>query len=84
MIVDDQMSARTMLRHVIEDIAPHLQVFDFGDPSEALAWCEVSQVDLLLLDYRIRRIWMVWNSLLRLHQLPNRRDIPILIDHHRR
>ncbi|NEK65781.1 MAG: two-component system response regulator, partial [Xanthomonas perforans] len=35
-IVDDQMSARTMLRHVIEDIAPELKVHDFGDPLDAL------------------------------------------------
>ncbi|MDD0928887.1 two-component system response regulator [Xylella fastidiosa subsp. multiplex] len=72
------MSARTMLRHVIEDIAPHLQVFDFGDPSEALAWCEVSQVDLLLLDYRMPDMDGL-EFALRLHQLPNRRDIPILL-----
>jgi two-component system response regulator RpfG len=39
-IVDDQTSARTMLRHVIEDIAPELSVYDFGDPLTALAWCE--------------------------------------------
>lgn len=49
-IVDDQTSARTMLRHVIEDIAPELSVHDFGDPLTALAWCESYPVDLLLLD----------------------------------
>src|SRR5690606_27123766 len=39
-IVDDQTSARTMLRHVLEDISPELEVFDFGDPQVALDWCE--------------------------------------------
>ena len=48
-IVDDQTSARTMLRHVIEDIASELAVHDFGDPAVALAWCETNRTDLLLL-----------------------------------
>lgn len=42
-IVDDQTSARTMLRHVIEDIAPELSVRDFGDSQAALAWCEAGK-----------------------------------------
>ena len=52
-IVDDQTSARTMLRHVIEDIASELAVHDFGDPLAALEWCEKNRTDLLLLDYRM-------------------------------
>ena len=52
-IVDDQTSARTMLRHIIEDIAPQLAVHDFGEPDCALDWCEANQPDLLLLDYRM-------------------------------
>ena len=39
-IVDDQTSARTMLRHIVEDIGPELDVHDFGDPDAALAWCD--------------------------------------------
>ena len=52
-IVDDQTSARTMLRHIIEDIAAELRVHDFGEPTVALDWCEANQPDLLLLDYRM-------------------------------
>lgn len=52
-IVDDQTSARTMLRHILEDISPELQVLDFGDPNAALRWCEDNRPDLLLLDYRM-------------------------------
>ena len=52
-IVDDQTSARTMLRHILEDIGPELAVHDFGDPAAALAWCENNRPDLLLLDYRM-------------------------------
>ncbi len=55
-IVDDQASARTMLRHILEDISPDLEVLDFGDPQEALDWCEAHRPDLLLLDYRMPRI----------------------------
>ncbi|MCA1714479.1 MAG: two-component system response regulator [Gammaproteobacteria bacterium] len=52
-IVDDQTSARTMLRHILEDISPELEVLDFGDPQIALDWCEDNRPDLLLLDYRM-------------------------------
>ena len=52
-IVDDQTSARTMLRHILEDIGPEIEVHDFGDPLEALAWCGRNRPDLLLLDYRM-------------------------------
>lgn len=52
-IVDDQTSARTMLRHILEDISPELEVLDFGDPQVALRWCEDNRPDLLLLDYRM-------------------------------
>jgi two-component system response regulator RpfG len=52
-IVDDQTSARTMLRHILEDIGPEIEVHDFGDPLEALAWCNRDRPDLLLLDYRM-------------------------------
>jgi two-component system response regulator RpfG len=52
-IVDDQTSARTMLRHILEDISPELEVHDFGDPQAALRWCEGNRPDLLLLDYRM-------------------------------
>ncbi|MDG6347987.1 two-component system response regulator [Luteimonas sp. 8-5] len=52
-IVDDQTSARTMLRHILEDIGPELEVHDFGDPLEALDWCGHNRPDLLLLDYRM-------------------------------
>ncbi len=52
-IVDDQTSARTMLRHILEDISPELDVLDFGDPQTALNWCDDNRPDLLLLDYRM-------------------------------
>ncbi|HVR81616.1 MAG TPA: two-component system response regulator [Luteimonas sp.] len=52
-IVDDQNSTRTLLRHILEDIGPELEVLDFGDPQVALEWCEGNRPDLVLLDYRM-------------------------------
>src|SRR5690606_17357200 len=52
-IVDDQTSARAMLRHILEDIGPELQVHDFEAAQAALDWCEDNRPDLLLLDYRM-------------------------------
>ena len=42
-----------MLRHILEDISPDLDVIEFGDPEVALRWCEENRPDLLLLDYRM-------------------------------
>ncbi|PZO65210.1 MAG: two-component system response regulator [Pseudoxanthomonas suwonensis] len=55
-IVDDQGSARTMLRHILEDISPDLNVVDFSDPHVALQWCDGNRADLLLLDYRMPQV----------------------------
>jgi len=77
-IVDDQTSARTMLRHVIEDIAPELSVHDFGDPLTALAWCEAHPVDLLLLDYRMPEMDGL-EFARRFRRLPKHRDIPVIL-----
>jgi len=77
-IVDDQTSARTMLRHVIEDIAPELGVHDFGDPLAALNWCETQPVDLLLLDYRMPEMDGL-EFARRFRRLPKHRDIPVIL-----
>ena len=31
-IVDDQPSVRTMLRHIVQDIGPQVSAHDFGEP----------------------------------------------------
>jgi len=42
-----------MLRHILEDIGPEMDVIDFGEPLEGLNWCLANRPDLLLLDYRM-------------------------------
>ena len=77
-IVDDQTSARTMLRHIIENIAPELSVHDFGEPGVALGWCETHQPDLLLLDYRMPEFDGL-EFARRFRRMPLHRDIPIIL-----
>ncbi len=78
LIVDDQPSARTMLRHVIEGIGPAVHVSDFGNPVDALRWSENNTADLLLLDYRMPE--MDGLEFARRFRRPlARRDVPIVL-----
>lgn len=78
LIVDDQSSARTMLRRVIEDISPEIVVTDFEDPLEALSWTLSHDTDLLLLDYRMPELDGI-EFARRFRENPARRDVPIVL-----
>lgn len=78
LIVDDQPSARAMLRHVVEGIGPDLHVEDFGDPLEALRRSEEWDPDLLLLDYRMPEMDGL-EFARRFRRPPAHRDVPIIL-----
>ena len=78
LIVDDQPSARTMLRHVVEGIGPGIRVSDFGNPVEALRWSEGNGADLLLLDYRMPEMDGL-EFARRFRRSLSRRDVPIVL-----
>lgn len=78
LIVDDQPSVRTMLRHVVEAIGPGVRASDFSSPVEALRWSEGNVADLVLLDYRMPE--MDGLEFARRFRRPlSRRDVPIVL-----
>jgi two-component system response regulator RpfG len=78
LIVDDQPSARTMLRHVVEGIGQNILVSDFGNPVDALHWSESNTVDLVLLDYRMPEMDGL-EFARRFRRALSRRDVPIVL-----
>lgn len=78
LIVDDLPSARSVHRGIIENIGPELHVHEFGDPIEALAWCENNRADLVLLDYRLPSIDGL-EFARRFRRAPVNRDVPIVL-----
>lgn len=78
LIVDDQSSARTMLRHVVEGIDDDITVTDFADAREALDWSVENVPDLLLLDYRMPDIDGL-EFAKRFRQGASNRDVPIVL-----
>ncbi len=67
-----------MLRHILEDISPELEVFDFGDSEEALRWSENNRPDLLLLDYRMPVVDGL-EFARRFRRSLSNRDVPIVL-----
>jgi two-component system response regulator RpfG len=78
LIVDDQMSARTMLREVVEDIAADIRVNDFENPIEALNWSQSNPTDLLLLDYRMPEMDGL-EFARQFRRPPQKQDVPIVL-----
>ncbi|MBL0163278.1 MAG: response regulator [Xanthomonadales bacterium] len=78
MIVDDQPSARTMLRHIVEGVGPVIRVSEFGNPVDALHWSDSNPTDLLLLDYRMPEMDGL-EFTRRFRRPTSRRDIPIIL-----
>jgi len=78
LIVDDQPSARTMLRHVVEAIGPGVHAADFGNPVDALRWSDGHTPDLVLLDYRMPEMDGL-EFARRFRRSLSRRDVPIVL-----
>jgi two-component system response regulator RpfG len=78
LVVDDQPSARAMLRRVVETLEADLVVQEFGDPTQALRWSEENSTDLVLLDYRMPQMDGI-EFAQRFRRPPANRDVPILL-----
>lgn len=78
LIVDDQASQRTMLRHLIEDIGAGISVTDFADPVHALLWSQIEPPDLIVLDYRMPKIDGL-EFARRFRRRQSQQDVPVML-----
>lgn len=53
LIVDDQTSARTILKFILKDVAPEVVFHEHKSAIDALAWCQKETPDLIVIDYEM-------------------------------
>jgi len=78
LIVDDQSSARTMLRRILQDLSGDLSLHDFASPVEALEFCKHNRPDLIIIDYRMPEMDGVQFART-LRRSPELHNVPLLV-----
>jgi two-component system, response regulator RpfG len=53
LIIDDQLTSRQILKQLVSTIEQGVELHDFANPVEALAWTIRNPVDLILVDYKM-------------------------------
>ena len=78
LIVDDQASQRTIVRHLIQDIDADIKINEFADPVEALLFSQQEAQDMVILDYRMPN--MDGLEFARRFRRPlSQRDVPVVL-----
>jgi len=78
LIVDDQQIPRMILNEFVETIGPDVTGKSFETPATALGWAGRHPVAMALVDYRMPGMdGIVFTR--RLHELPGKRDVPVVI-----
>jgi len=53
LIIDDQLTSRQILQHLVSSIDSEIAVKAFADPLEAYQWCRSNPCNLILTDYKM-------------------------------
>ncbi len=77
LVVDDNAVNLTLFRHLLQKLEG-AEVECIADPVAALAWCERTEPDLILLDYMMPVIDGI-EFMRRLRQIPERSDTPVVM-----
>ncbi len=53
LIIDDQLTSRQILKQLVSNLEQGIDLHDFANPVEALAWTVRNPTDLILVDYKM-------------------------------
>ena len=56
LIIDDQLTSRQILQHLVSSIDSEIAVNAFADPLEAYQWCRSNPCNLILTDYKMPKM----------------------------
>ena len=78
LIVDDQASARTLLKKILQEIDRDAEFHEFKCPTEAMDWCRTNVADLIVIDYEMPEMdGLQFTRELKLSA--HLRDIPVIL-----
>ncbi len=77
-IVDDRVTNRHIFSKLALTIEEDVQVHDFGEPLEAIAWLELNTPDLIITDYKMPGLNGA-EFVRRLREIPKAVDVPVVV-----
>ena len=78
LIIDDEFTARVILKKIIHGIQPEITVESFSDPVAAIEWLKLNVPDLVIVDYMMRAMSGL-EVIQHIRKIAALTDIPIVV-----